>query len=132
MPKTNATAHAVQAPVTGRGTATNGISPRDPYFSIRSLYRLVREKSQSKNLSNAENRRSQFETGSRKRSKSTTGSIFPTTERRKAREGGIPKKLIANGMEVRSSPNGTVAIKTTCRLSNAAPATAKLKGILLN
>jgi hypothetical protein len=34
MPKTKATAQAVHAPVTGRGIATKGTSPKAPYFSI--------------------------------------------------------------------------------------------------
>ena len=87
-PTRKAMAQPVQAPVTGRGTATNKAKAVRLKLSCSRMYfLLVREKSQVKNLSQNVNLRSQSETGPRKRSKGTTGKRFPSTANRYACQG---------------------------------------------
>jgi hypothetical protein len=51
MPKINAAADPVQAPVTGRGIATKNNKNKAPYFSnFSSVFRRVLLKSHSKNI----------------------------------------------------------------------------------
>jgi len=81
-PTRKAMAQPVQAPVMGRGMATNTAKAVRPKLSCSRMYfLLVREKSQVKNLSQIANLLSQSETGPRKRSKGITGIRFPRTDK---------------------------------------------------
>lgn len=134
MPKTNAAAQPVQAPVTGRGIATKGINAIAPYFSyLASIFLRVLANSHAKNRSKRlECRRRNSETGPSKRRSGSTGTMFPMTPRRKALGGGIPWTLIAKGIAPRSSKTGRVAMSTTVssggRLSSRAIDSAVIPG----
>ena len=66
IPNMKAATQPVQAPVTGKGIATNAVSPKASYFSTRLLLLLVRLNSQVKNLSNIlDLEESQFDRGPR-------------------------------------------------------------------
>jgi len=85
IPKTNATRVAVHAPVSGKGTATNNTKAKSWNSSNDlSCFFLVCRKSREKNLSRKENRRESASLTVPTKGKSSTGTIFPNTEKRYA------------------------------------------------
>ena len=83
-PKRAAASEPVQAPVMGRGMATNNISPILSYLSIIFPRRLVRSNNQVKIRLKSSTLLSNLETLSRNSSIKGIGSILPMIDIRKA------------------------------------------------
>ena len=112
IPKTNATRVAVHAPVKGKGTATNNTKAKSRNSSNDlSCFFLVRKKSQEKNLSKKGKRRESSLLITPKKGKRSTGTIFPSTEKKYADHKGIWYISKAIGIDPRNSIMGDIAMR---------------------
>jgi len=113
IPNKNAATDPVQAPVIGKGTATNNTKAMNfPYFSILVEKRLrVRWNTQLKNFSKClEFLISRWDTGSKNNKRKNAGIKFPTTDQIKDDHQGRSNPTIATGMAARNSAIGSIAI----------------------
>lgn len=117
IPRRKATSAPVQAPVTGRGTATKSVRPILPYLSTVLPRRLVRLKSHSRTLSNIFILLRYFDRGSRNKRRKGTGRRLPRNETKKTEYQERSNSNNPVGIPPRSSDIGAAEIRNTQRYS---------------
>ena len=105
-PSRKAAIDPVQAPVIGRGMATNNVKPIFSYFSMVFLRRLVWLKTQLTAFWPTSTRLTALANESKNSKRIGTGSRLPITAKQKALYHGIWNKFIAMGKVPRNSTNG--------------------------
>jgi len=112
IPKTNATRVAVHTPVRGKGIATNITKAKSRKSSNdRSCFFRVRKKSQEKDFSRKEKRRESAPLTTPSNGKRSTGTIFPSTEKKYADQKGKWYISKATGIDPRNSIIGDIAMR---------------------
>ena len=112
-----ATIEPVQAPVTGKGIATNKIRPRAPYFSTIPPRRLDIVKTKFRILSKSRTLLRTLDTGPSRSSRKGTGRRLPANATRNASRQDRSRSSIASGIAPRSSDMGAAAVKNTSKNS---------------
>ncbi len=118
-PKIQAASAPVQAPVLGRGMATNIISPNTPYlFILVSVFFLVRIVNQvKKRLNNFDFLFNQAEIFGSDHKMNKGGSMLPITDTIYTCHQGSLKAASPNGIATLNSPIGVRALRKTLIIS---------------
>ena len=111
-----AATHPVQAPVTGKGMATNKASPMDSYRCTISAFFSVRANSHSKKRRHNLNLLKYLETGSSPNNRGTTGKRLPRMAKQNVLNTGCLNVNRARGIAPLNSDTGKAATMTVIRL----------------